>query len=114
MIPRVTNLLPPAESPSGRAAEEEIPLLQTPSLRLEHLVSHGHASPPGFWYDQPDDEWVLLLRGTATLDFGPDGVLDLKAGDSLTIPARRRHRVAGVSEDAVWVALHPATSDVGS
>lgn len=108
MIPRVTNLFPAPPSPPQAHPEAETlnPLLQTPSLRLEHIVSRGQASPDGFWYDQPEDEWVLLLRGTAMLDFGDDGTLVLKAGDSLTIPAHQRHRVAEVSRDAIWVALH--------
>jgi len=107
MLPSVTNLL---HSPPGHLeqplTETTHPLLQTPSLRLEHIVSRGQASPPGFWYDQPNEEWVLLLRGSATLDFGEVGLLNLESGDSLTIPARQKHRVEEVSEDAVWIALH--------
>jgi len=107
MIPHTTNLLPtlPGDPESPRV-ETIHPLIQTSSMRLEHIVSRGQASSPGFWYDQPDDEWVMLLRGTATLDFGNEGMLGLKAGDSLTIPAHQKHRVDKVSEDAVWVALH--------
>ena len=103
MLPLVQNLLP---LPNPGNAEETFPLLQARGFRLEHLVSHGHSSPPGFWYDQPEDEWVLLLKGTAKLDFGGAGILDLRAGDSLTIPAHAKHRVASVSDDAVWLALH--------
>lgn len=108
MIPRVVNLFPAPPSPPQARPEAETfhPLIQTPSLRLEHIVSRGQASPDGFWYDQPHDEWVLLARGTAVLDFGDDGTLALNAGDSLTIPARHKHRVAKVSHDAVWLALH--------
>lgn len=104
MMPVPKNLL--AASPSGRAAEEVTALIQNSGLRLEHIVSHGQPSPPGFWYDQPEEEWVLLLRGSATLDFGEEGALDLRSGDCLTIPAHVRHRVGRVSEDAVWVAAH--------
>lgn len=107
MLPTITNLYPtPRSSLENPTAETLTPLLQTPSLRLEQLVSHGYASPPGFWYDQPDDEWVLLLRGEATLDFGGAGLLGLRAGDSLTIPAHAKHRVESVSQDAVWLAVH--------
>ena len=107
MIPRVVNLLEtPAGNLSGRAAEVVTPLIQTSTFRLERIDSYGHASPPGFWYDQEEDEWVVLLRGNAVMDFGEDGSLMLSAGDCLTIPAHRKHRVESVSEDAVWVALH--------
>jgi cupin 2 domain-containing protein len=114
MLPRVLNLLAPPDgtTPTARqgGAEETFPLLQTSSLRLEQLVSHGYASPPGYWYDQTEDEWVLLLRGRATLAF-ESGTLDLVAGDCLRIPARLKHRVERVSVDAVWVALHFDTRD---
>jgi cupin 2 domain-containing protein len=103
MLPPLTNLFP---APEGRGEETIAPLLRTPFLNFEHIVSRGQASPRGFWYDQMDPEWVLLLRGTATLDFGGAGMLDLRAGDSLTLPAHAKHRVDKVSEDAVWVALH--------
>jgi cupin 2 domain-containing protein len=111
MLPRVANLFTAGENPSGRAAEEVTPLFQASSFRLEHIVSHGQPSPPGFWYDQSGDEWVVLLRGAAVLVFGEDGSLELVAGDSLTIPAHLKHRVEKVSEDAVWIAAHFRTLD---
>lgn len=36
-------------------------LLATPGVRIERIVSNGQASPPEFWYDQEDVEWVALL-----------------------------------------------------
>jgi cupin 2 domain-containing protein len=106
-LPIITRLLPDR---NGSAVEEVTDLLKNPAFRLEHLVSHGQASPVGFWYDQPQEEWVVLLRGTASLVFVEGdsvvGTLDLVAGDSLTIPAHQRHRVETVSDDAVWIALH--------
>lgn len=103
MLPLVTPLFPAF---SGRGEESIAPLLQTSFLNLQHIVSRGQASARGFWYDQPNPEWVLLLRGTARLDFGDAGMLDLRAGDCLTIPAHAKHRVDKVSEDALWLALH--------
>jgi cupin 2 domain-containing protein len=99
------NLFTPS-LPSDGNTEQIFSLLETLSFRLEHIVSHGSASAEGFWYDEPTSEWVLLLRGQATLDFGEAGELDLQAGDGLLIPAHSRHRVAHVSEDARWLALH--------
>lgn len=100
-IPSVTNLL---DNPASDQ-EEFHELVSTVSSKLEHIISNGQASDPGFWYDQESDEWVALIQGTATLEF-VDGTLSLKAGDSLTIPAHLKHRVANVSQDAVWLALH--------
>ncbi len=87
-------------------------LFANPACRVERIVSHGHASAPGEWYDQDGDEWVVLLAGEAVLRFegGDDGGGDvkLKAGDWLAIPAHRRHRVESTSADAVWLAVHCA------
>jgi cupin 2 domain-containing protein len=102
MPPSVSNLFEP-RSDSGD--EVLLPILDEAGFRLEHIVSNGAASPPGFWYDQDTAEWVALVHGHATLEF-EDGRLALKPGDSLLIPARSRHRVAETSADAVWLALH--------
>lgn len=77
--------------------------------RLERIVSTGHVTAPGTWYDQPGDEWVLLLRGSAELRFlDPDQTLNLGPGDHLLIPAHRKHRVevTDAHEASVWLALH--------
>lgn len=93
--------------PCNPGAKEEFhQLLQGKSFRLEHIVSHGECSPPGFWYDQEEEEWVTLLRGEATLAYDDETTLSLRPGDAVLIPAHRRHRVASVSPDAVWLALH--------
>ncbi|HSC84977.1 MAG TPA: cupin domain-containing protein [Pseudomonas sp.] len=102
MPPRLTHLLQPTGEQQGE--EQFLPLLRTAQLQLEQIISHGQASPAGFWYDQPSAEWVALLRGTAQLEF-EDGTLPLQAGDALLIPAHCRHRVASCSLDAIWLAL---------
>ena len=86
-------------------------LLETDGLKLERIVSHGQAGGPDDWYDQEHPEWVALLKGEAVLAFDPGEPVTLRAGDTLLIPARRRHRVASVSDDALWLALHFAPSD---
>ena len=75
-------------------------------MRLERIVSHGHSSPEGFWYDQPEDEWVMLLQGAARLEF-EDSLMEMRPGDCLNIPAHRRHRVAWTTPEGptVWLAL---------
>jgi cupin 2 domain-containing protein len=85
--------------------ESIIPLLERSGIKLEQIISRGKGSDPGFWYDQEGDEWVLLVRGQAELEFEQER-LSLKAGDYLLIPAHARHRVASCSQDALWLALH--------
>ncbi|MBW6507914.1 MAG: cupin domain-containing protein [Desulfuromonadales bacterium] len=77
-------------------------------VRFERIVSRGHASPPGFWYDQQQHEFVLLLQGKAELELlDPEEHLCLQAGDYLLIPAQRKHRVVRTSsdEDCIWLAV---------
>ena len=79
-------------------------------VRIERIVSDGHASPEGFWYDQDQHEWVLLVSGSAVLSIGQESDIkriELKAGDHLLIPAHRRHRVESTSahEKTVWLAI---------
>ncbi len=91
----------------GRAAKELFTeLLSNGNMRIERIVSFGQASPAGFWYDQPESEWVLLLEGAAQLQF-EDRQVDLLPGDYLNIPAGMRHRVEKTAETArtVWLAV---------
>ena len=84
-------------------------LVAMPDLRIERIISTGQASPPGFWYDQPRAEWVLLVEGTAGLRFeGEAGIRVLRKGDHLHIPAHRRHRVEWTEPGAttIWLAVH--------
>ena len=87
-------------------------LLDRPGARVERIVSTGQATPAGEWYDQPDDEWVALLSGRATLRLEGGALLELAAGDWLLIPARLRHRVEATSADppCVWLAVHLTAS----
>lgn len=92
-----------------RAAEEEITaLLARPGLRIERIVSTGQASPPDFWYDQPNDEWVMLLTGSAGLAVEGEPERRLEPGDIALLPAHKRHRVEWTDEGSptVWLAIH--------
>jgi cupin 2 domain-containing protein len=102
----VTNLLDriPADLPEELVET----LLGAPGLRVERIVSLGHASPEGFWYDQEAAEWVLLLAGAARLRFEGDEPLELLPGSCVNIPAHRRHRVEWTdpARPTIWLAIH--------
>lgn len=76
---------------------------------IERIISNGQTTPDNEWYDQDEDEWVMLLQGTATLIFfeEPNKEVRLKAGDYLLIKARQKHRVTYTSSApvCVWLAL---------
>ncbi|GJD53077.1 hypothetical protein OPKNFCMD_5848 [Methylobacterium crusticola] len=108
MLPPTANLfadLPPL----GRPDEEVRDLLAGRAVRIERIVSTGQASPPGFWYDQPWDEWVVLLAGAARLRVaGETEARLLGPGDHLLIPAHARHRVEWTDPEtpSIWLAVH--------
>ena len=84
-------------------------LLSAGGIRIERIVSQGHASPDGFWYDQPLSEWVIVLKGRARLRFeGDHASIEMRPGDCVNIAAHRRHRVEWTSPDepTVWLAVH--------
>jgi cupin 2 domain-containing protein len=77
-------------------------------VRIERIVSRGHCSPEGFWYDQAETEWVLLISGAARIVFEEDNtVVEMRAGDHIVIPPRARHRVDWTTpdEETIWLAV---------
>lgn len=74
--------------------------------RVERIISHGHVSPQGFWYDQSEWEFVAVLQGDAELEF-ESGIVEMNPGDWVMIPAHLRHRVKRTSETppCVWLAF---------
>jgi cupin 2 domain-containing protein len=81
--------------------------LSRPNVRIERIVSHGHSSPDGFWYDQTEHEFIVVLQGAARLRFD-DGEIELKPGSFIDIPAHKRHRVEWTTpnELTIWLAIH--------
>ncbi|MEF8761144.1 MAG: cupin [Candidatus Accumulibacter sp. UW25] len=106
----LTNLfsaLPAAVA--AEAGEQFTELLSRPGLIIERIVSTGQSSPPGFWYEAPQGEWVLLVAGEARLRFEDEaGARHLKTGDFLDIAAHRRHRVewTPAGQTTIWLAIH--------
>lgn len=96
-----------ANLPTKMTVEEIVPLLSSANMRIERIVSTGHASPPGLWYDQEEHEWVLVLRGRGVIEYEDGKEISLGPGDHQYIPARVRHRVRETSreEPTVWLAV---------
>lgn len=80
-------------------------ILSNSHLKLERIVSFGHATPIGEWYDQDEAEWVALLKGSATLLYEDGSIVEMIEGDTLHILPHVKHRVERVSKNAVWLAL---------
>ncbi|MBC8554486.1 MAG: cupin domain-containing protein [Candidatus Brocadiales bacterium] len=84
-------------------------ILQTDKFKIERIISRGHATAEGEWYDQDKNEWVLVLKGNASLLFeGNDKTIIMKTGDYINIPAHQKHRVEWTEpeEETIWLAIH--------
>lgn len=85
------------------------PILKQDGIEIERIISKGHVTPAGEWYDQGWDEWVLLLQGRAKLICQNEAEpIEMRAGDYLLIPAHTRHRVEWTDPtiETIWLAIH--------
>lgn len=96
-----------SEIPAKLNSELTEIILQEGDLRIERIVSEGQSSPPDFWYDQDQSEWVIILQGKARLQF-TDKIIELQEGDHLKIPAHCRHRVdwTDAKQQTIWLAIY--------
>lgn len=84
-------------------------LLERPGIRIERILSKGQITPENQWYDQHEDEWVVLLKGRARLTIeGNAEPISLGPGDGVFLPAHCRHRVEWTDPDdiSLWLAVH--------
>ena len=90
--------------------EEEVfqRLVDSNGIRIERIISKGHRSPESGWYDQDNNEWVMVLKGEAILLFDDETSVSLKAGDFINIAAHKKHRVEWTAPDVetIWLAVH--------
>jgi len=108
---KIENIFNSLKTSIDKEATEEVfeKLLSTSSFMLERIVSTGQSTPFEQWYDQTQDEWVILLSGSAGLLFETEKTVQvLHPGDYIHIPAHQRHRVEWTdpSQPTVWLALH--------
>jgi cupin 2 domain-containing protein len=108
-----TNLF--TDIPAHLPQERFQTLFANPQLTIERIVSKGHASPQGFWYDQAWDEWVLLLKGGAGVQIESDPeTITLGPGDALLLRAHVRHRVQWTDPagETIWLAVHARGEEI--
>lgn len=103
----IENIFSLPELPYSSKEEIVSILAQSENLRLERIVSCGQQSPEGFWYNQDENEWVILLKGFATIEFENNRIVELSQGDYINIPANQKHRILKTSEnpECVWLAV---------
>jgi len=83
-------------------------ILSKNNIKIERIVSYGQSSPKEGWYDQENDEWVMVLRGKAILSFKDSDDVVLESGEYINIPAHTKHKVSWTApdEETIWLAVH--------
>jgi cupin 2 domain-containing protein len=112
---KMNPINPPVSNNIFAKIPEQLPeeifecILKKENIVIERIISNGHVTSAGQWYDQTEDEWVILLQGEATLLFEKNQrLVSLTPGDYLLIPAHTRHRVEWTLPDfnTIWLAVH--------
>jgi cupin 2 domain-containing protein len=82
-------------------------ILNRENIRIERIISQGHSAPETGWFDQDENEWVIVLTGSASLLFEGQDEIELSAGYYLMIPAHQRHRVLKTDPEqpTIWLAI---------
>ena len=110
MLPKIKiksqNIYCAIPASSNKEIFEE--LFKTNNVTIERIISAGHRSPESGWYDQESNEWVLVLKGSATLAFEDQNSIDLNEGDYINIPSHTKHIVTWTAPDreTIWLAIH--------
>ncbi|MDH3998017.1 MAG: cupin domain-containing protein [Desulfuromonadales bacterium] len=83
-------------------------IVQNGQFKIERIVSKGHSSPASGWYNQKQNEWVLVLKGEAVLSIQGGAEVNLGPGSHINIPAHTKHRVKWTHPEleTVWLAIH--------
>ena len=83
-------------------------IIKSNSIKIERIISKGHSTPKSQWYNQDRDEWVILLKGKARLEFENNHYEELVEGDYINIPKHKLHRVSWTipNQETIWLAIH--------
>ena len=108
--------------------EEIIEIMyQNPHCKVERIISNGQITTENEWYDQDQEEWIILVQGEATIlieklqeessdkcnilncnikEESCDKVHMVK-GDTLLIKSHQKHRVIYTSQNplCIWLCV---------
>lgn len=83
-------------------------IISEADFRIERIISDGHTTPDDFWYNQDEDEFVLLLKGFAKLMFEDGSIIELNEGDYVIIDKHKKHKVIYTSTETktFWITCY--------
>ena len=101
----MNNILRNIPADLGNEVVEDLIVAQ--NIRVERIISKGQTSPQSGWYDQTENEWVIVLQGSGELEYEDGKRLKLSAGDYINIPKHQKHRVSWTDPEQVtiWLAI---------
>lgn len=82
-------------------------ILESKDIKIERIISRGHATKKGRWYNQDKNEFVIILKGDAVIEYKDGKKIEMNFGDYIIIPAHTKHRVDKTSdeEETIWLAV---------
>lgn len=96
------NLFSP--NPNALRKEQFDTLLKTQAVTIEKITSNDQTSSQ--WYDQNEDEWVVIIEGEGSLLFEDGREISLQKGEHLYIPKHTKHKVTYTASPTIWLAVH--------
>jgi cupin 2 domain-containing protein len=92
--------------PSNLSKEILDEIILTDKIRIERIISKGQTSPENFWYDQEENEWVIVIKGKSKLKIiDEDELIELNEGDYINIPSHKKHRVEWTDPEIETIRL---------
>ena len=73
------------------------------NVKIERIISTGQTTAKNEWYDQVQDEWVILLKGNTRILFFDKNEIKLNSGNYIFIPAQKKHRVTWTDPEETCV-----------
>ncbi|OIO80120.1 cupin [Candidatus Pacearchaeota archaeon CG1_02_32_132] len=97
-----------SEIPKSIPKEVFNSIIDKNGIKIERIISKGHTTEKDKWYNQEKNEWLIILKGNAELEFEDNKKVSLKEGDYVNIPAHTKHRVTKTSkkEETIWLIVH--------
>ena len=101
--------------PSDLTNEVFETLVQSSHCKIKRIISLGQVTPKNEYYEQNEDEFVIVLQGAATLLFlDTQKTMEMKSGDYVFIPAGVKHRVqwCDTKVQTIWLAIYISSTNV--
>jgi cupin 2 domain-containing protein len=76
-------------------------------ISFKRIISTGQTTPIGEWYDQKQNEWLIVLQGSGELSYEDNSRIKLTKGDYIFIPAHQKHRVeyTSIEPPCIWLTI---------